>query len=169
MEDDKHYFKSSWDKKPNDYFNQEFSGDELLRKRREQADAWFMLNRRNLKICSAGEWEECPGYDTLKSHIVFEDGSQGNAHLHFFARKAQIAASEFMTIAKYYTDYPFTELGDTPGCSAPIREVKILSYDGDKYCIVEINGHELTVKAGYIFKKCALTRDEINKFCTITS
>lgn len=56
------------------------------------------------------------------------------------------------TAPPLYTDYPFTELGDTPGQSAPIREVRVLSYDGDKYCRVLVDGHKLEVKAGYIYR-----------------
>lgn len=55
--------------------------------------------------------------------------------------------------AHLYTDYPFTELGDVPWQAAPIREVtRVLSYDGDKYCRVLIDGRELDVKAGYIYR-----------------
>ena len=53
---------------------------------------------------------------------------------------------------KLYTDYPFISLGDRPGVEAPIREVEIERYDGNKYCLVRVGG--LTgqeVKAGYIY------------------
>jgi hypothetical protein len=55
-------------------------------------------------------------------------------------------------VAQLYTDYPFTELGDAPGQAAPIREVRVLSYDGNKYCRVLVDGHKLEVKAGYIYR-----------------
>lgn len=52
-----------------------------------------------------------------------------------------------------YTDYPFVELGDTPGQIAPIRKVLPLNYDGDKYCDVFVEGIYSTIKAGYIYTK----------------
>jgi len=52
----------------------------------------------------------------------------------------------------YYTDYPFTELGDEPYKEAPIREVTLLSFDGNKYCGVEFNNViRLEVKASYLY------------------
>ena len=54
---------------------------------------------------------------------------------------------------KLYTDYPFIALGDKPNKIAPIRELKLLSYDGDKYCKIEIGGKTFEIKAGYIYKK----------------
>jgi hypothetical protein len=50
-----------------------------------------------------------------------------------------------------YTDYPFTELGDTPHKRAPIREVKPLSYDGDKYVKVLVEGVQSELKCGYLY------------------
>ena len=50
-----------------------------------------------------------------------------------------------------YTDYPFVELGDTPGEIAPVRKVMPLEYDGDKYCKVLVDGVKSEVKAGYIY------------------
>jgi len=52
-----------------------------------------------------------------------------------------------------WTDYPVVELGDTPGREAPIRPVAILSYDGNKYCRVLVEGVEIEIKAGYIYKQ----------------
>lgn len=37
-----------------------------------------------------------------------------------------------------YTDYPITEYGDIENEIAPIRKVKILTYDRDKYCEVMV-------------------------------
>jgi len=54
---------------------------------------------------------------------------------------------------KAYTDAPIKELGDVSGETAPIRECEILSYDGDKYCIILVEGVKLEVKAGYIYKE----------------
>lgn len=55
--------------------------------------------------------------------------------------------------ADHYTDYPFTELGDAPNKEAPIRPVQVISYDGNKYCTVWVEGHQLEVKAGYIYTR----------------
>lgn len=54
---------------------------------------------------------------------------------------------------KAWTDYPFTELGDEPGMEAPVRECRVLSYDWNKYCLIKIGEHELTVKIGYVYRK----------------
>ena len=54
---------------------------------------------------------------------------------------------------KAWTDYPFAELGDTPGHEAPVREVVVLSYDGDKYFRIVVDGVETEVKAGYIYSE----------------
>lgn len=54
---------------------------------------------------------------------------------------------------KAYTDYPFIELGDTSGKEAPVRECVILSYDGDKYCTVLVEGIHGEVKSGYLYTK----------------
>lgn len=52
---------------------------------------------------------------------------------------------------KAWTDYPFAELGDTPGREAPVREITVLSYDSDKYCRVLVGGVETEIKAGYVY------------------
>lgn len=54
-----------------------------------------------------------------------------------------------------WTDYPFTELGDEPYKTAPIRHVNVISYDGNKYACVsfENTGDFLHVKAGYLYSK----------------
>jgi hypothetical protein len=54
---------------------------------------------------------------------------------------------------KAYTDYPFTALGDKPYKNAPIRGVRALSYDGNKYCTVEVDGQRAEVKAGYLYTR----------------
>lgn len=54
---------------------------------------------------------------------------------------------------KAYTDYPITELGDEPGKSAEIREVQVLSFDGSKYCYVDIKGIKKLIKAGYLYSQ----------------
>lgn len=50
-----------------------------------------------------------------------------------------------------WTDYPFEELGDIPNQEAPIREVHLLSYDGDKYVTVQFQGIVKEIKRGYIY------------------
>lgn len=54
-----------------------------------------------------------------------------------------------------WTDYPFRELGDTPGKRAPIRHVNVISYDGNKYINLSFpdNGFILSMKAGYLYRK----------------
>lgn len=52
-----------------------------------------------------------------------------------------------------FTDYPFRALGDKEFIPAPIREVTILSYDGDKYCRVAVGNIERSIKAGYLYKE----------------
>lgn len=54
---------------------------------------------------------------------------------------------------KYYTDYPFVELGDKPGQQAPIREIEVHRYDGDKYCDVTVDGVASNIKRGCIYTK----------------
>ncbi len=52
---------------------------------------------------------------------------------------------------KAFTDYPIIEIGDTPNEIALIREVEILSYDGNKYCLVFVQGVLTTIKSGYLY------------------
>lgn len=55
---------------------------------------------------------------------------------------------------KAWTDYPFTNLGDKPNQKAPVREIEVLSYDGDKYCRVKFAGvFEDEIKSGYIYQR----------------
>ena len=54
---------------------------------------------------------------------------------------------------KAFTDYPIIELGDIAGEEAPVREVDILSYDGNKYCKVLVEGVILEIKSGYLYQK----------------
>lgn len=53
---------------------------------------------------------------------------------------------------KFYTDYPFVILGDVAYTKAPIREIKVIDYDGNKYCNIEVNGIKTSIKIGYIYK-----------------
>lgn len=52
---------------------------------------------------------------------------------------------------KAFTDYPFEELGDEPYVKAPVREVSVISFDGNKYCRILVDGFETEVKAGYLY------------------
>lgn len=54
---------------------------------------------------------------------------------------------------KAWTDYPIVELGDASGVYAPIREVDVISWDGDKYATVIVEGLTVEFKAGYLYKK----------------
>ena len=60
-----------------------------------------------------------------------------------------------------YTDYPITEYGDIENQIAPIRKVKILTYDRNKYCGVmvyqvdddgDLRATVTNFKAGYLYK-----------------
>lgn len=68
---------------------------------------------------------------------------------------------------KVFTDYPFDGI-DEPYKEAPIREVVIVSYDGDKYCKVLFSDVWQEIKRGYLYKnpcRCGdepcLTEDEV--------
>jgi hypothetical protein len=51
-----------------------------------------------------------------------------------------------------YTDYPMLGLGDLPNKEAPIRHIKILDFDHNKYALVQTDcGHMESIKAGYIY------------------
>jgi hypothetical protein len=52
-----------------------------------------------------------------------------------------------------WTDYPFPQLGDVALSKAPIRQVEVLRYDGDKYCDVRVAGVQASVKAGYLYSR----------------
>ena len=40
-----------------------------------------------------------------------------------------------------WTDYPIKELGDEDYQQAPLRQVIVLNYDGDKYVNVQLKSH----------------------------
>jgi hypothetical protein len=50
----------------------------------------------------------------------------------------------------YYTDYP---LYFCDGNTAPIREVELLGWDGNKYCVIRdpANGSCHSIKLGYVY------------------
>ena len=54
-----------------------------------------------------------------------------------------------------WTDYPIIQIGDISGKKAPIRRIRVLSFDNNKYAKVEILGYGVTVeiKAGYLYSK----------------
>ncbi len=54
-----------------------------------------------------------------------------------------------------YTDYPMFHLDDKSGELAPIREVEVISYDGDKYCVVRVkeDGSIFNLKSGYLYNE----------------
>lgn len=54
---------------------------------------------------------------------------------------------------KAYTDYPFESLGDIAYQKAPIREIEILAYDGNKYCLVKVENTYDMIKYGYIYSE----------------
>jgi hypothetical protein len=56
-------------------------------------------------------------------------------------------------LRQHWTDYPITELGDAPYREAPVRPVKPLSYDGDKYFLVDVEGVKKEIKFGYIYTR----------------
>jgi hypothetical protein len=58
-----------------------------------------------------------------------------------------------MTNQTYYTDYPFDFLGDMPGEKAPVRAIKLVSYDQDKYVKITVDGQPAEIKSGYIWRE----------------
>jgi hypothetical protein len=60
---------------------------------------------------------------------------------------------------KAWTDYPFVELGDQEYQKAPVREVRVIDYDGNKYCHIEVAGVISEVKIGYLYRKPGRCRE----------
>lgn len=82
--------------------------------------------------------------------------SKWNRIYDFYERRYLNPSSPYKQIMQAYTDYPITMLGDAPGKPGPIRQVRVLSFDGDRYCCVEFStgtGSCLMaeVKAGYLY------------------
>lgn len=50
-----------------------------------------------------------------------------------------------------WTDYPMKIFGDNPGEEAPIRQVEVIGWDGDKYALVRCMGLLLNLKISYIY------------------
>jgi hypothetical protein len=50
-----------------------------------------------------------------------------------------------------FTDYPIPALGDNPYTKAPLREVEVISYDGDEWCEVLFEEKKFSVKRYYLY------------------
>jgi hypothetical protein len=53
---------------------------------------------------------------------------------------------------KAYTDYPMLFRDGLIGGCIPIRRVEVLSYDGNKYCMVKYRGKTHSIKVAYLYK-----------------
>lgn len=70
--------------------------------------------------------------------------------------------------ARYWTDYPLLHLGDKPNEPAPVRQVTVIGYDGDKCCDVLVGTVELQLKCGYLYTKPQrMTSNGFIKICEI--
>ena len=65
-----------------------------------------------------------------------------------------------------YTDYPIPELGDKFYTKAPMRECSVLSYDGEDYCEVVVEGRKEVIKSSKIYatplRSNPLTEDQLD-------
>jgi len=61
----------------------------------------------------------------------------------------------------YYTDCPLNELGDIPHQQAPLRKVKLIDFDGDKWCKVEVEGIVADVKYFYLYSLTPITFEKL--------
>ena len=61
----------------------------------------------------------------------------------------------------YYTNYPFNELGDIPHQQAPLRKVKLIDFDGDKWCKVEVERIVANVKYFHLRRLTPLTFEQL--------
>jgi hypothetical protein len=59
---------------------------------------------------------------------------------------------------KAYTDYPIIELNNSNDKQDLTKEVEILSYDGNKYCLIKINSLIKEIKPGYLYKDTKINR-----------
>lgn len=70
-----------------------------------------------------------------------------------------------------WTDYPITEMGDEPGKIAPIRRIRLIGYDRNKYVIGVVAGHTVSIKAGYIYQRsgrlCEVPNVSYDLLCTL--
>jgi hypothetical protein len=53
----------------------------------------------------------------------------------------------------FFTDYPITQLGDSPRKEAPVRECRIFKYDGNKYITILVGNVLTEVKRGYVYSR----------------
>ena len=64
-----------------------------------------------------------------------------------------------------YTEYPISELGDKFYTKAPMRECYVLSYDGQNYCEVIVDGRKEVIKSSKIYvtpsRSDSLTEDQL--------
>ena len=71
----------------------------------------------------------------------------------YFSVTLKAEAAPFVVSRRGWTDYPIMELGDIEGQIAPVREVEVFHYDGDKYAYVVVGGHRTSFKRGYIYSE----------------
>lgn len=57
-------------------------------------------------------------------------------------------------VLQAWTDYPITQLGDIANQLAPIRLCRVLAYDRNKYCVIQIGDVTVSgVKRCYLYKQ----------------
>lgn len=59
---------------------------------------------------------------------------------------------KFVPGSIWWIDYPILALGDVSGRHAPWRQVEVISYDGDKYVSILVEGVVDQIKSGYLHK-----------------
>lgn len=52
-----------------------------------------------------------------------------------------------------YTDHHFTEFGDKPYLPAPIRQVKVIAFDGASHLIVDIGMFRFELRRSNVYKE----------------
>ena len=52
-----------------------------------------------------------------------------------------------------YTDHHITEFGDKPHLPAPIRQVKVIAFDGAEHLIVDIGLFRFEVRRSNVYKE----------------
>lgn len=65
-----------------------------------------------------------------------------------------------------FTDYPILQLGDRYAEPAQTREVEVLGYDKDKYCLVRVSHLNVEIKRGYLHKTPELNCPWSHEECT---
>ena len=65
-----------------------------------------------------------------------------------------------------YTDYPIPELGDKFYTKAPMRECRVLSYDGENYCEVFVEEKKEVIKSSKIYatpsRSAPISEEQLN-------